>query len=161
MKRVVLLLGSVFFVGFTTFAQQKDSVIKKEKNMELKSLTPNLMVKDVNKTLDFYTNVLGFELLQTVPEDGIFEWGFVKYGNVKLMFQKETSIKSEYKELENFKNGGALTFYIRVEGLQNWYEKIKDKTNVIKPLHKTPYEANEFAIIDINGFILSFSDLPD
>lgn len=127
--------------------------------MELKSLTPNLMVKDVNKTLDFYTNVLGFELLQTVPEKGTFDWGFVKSGNVKLMVQKETSIKSEYKELDGYENGGAQTLYIQVEGLQKWYETIKDKTNVIKPMHKTFYGANEFAIMDINGFILTFSDI--
>ncbi|MCD4698818.1 MAG: VOC family protein [Bacteroidales bacterium] len=127
--------------------------------MELKSLTPNLMVKDVNKTLDFYTNVLGFELLQTVPEKGTFDWGFVKLGNVMLMFQKDTSIKAEYKELENYEKGGAFTLYIQVEELQKWYETIKDKTKVIKPWHKTFYGANEFAIIDINGFILTFSDI--
>ena len=127
--------------------------------MQLQSLTPNLMVKDVNKTLDYYTNVLGFELIQTVPEKGIFDWGFVKLGNVKLMIQKETSIKSEYKELENYKTGGALTLYIQVEELQKWHETIKDKTNVIKPMQKTFYGANEFAIMDINGFILAFSDI--
>ena len=127
--------------------------------MELKSLTPNLMVKDVNKTLDFYTNVLGFELLQTVPEKGTFDWGFVKSGNVMLMFQKDTSIKAEYKELENYEKGGALTLYIQVEELQKWHETIKDKTNVINPMHKTFYGANEFAIMDINGFILTFSDI--
>ena len=127
--------------------------------MELKSLTPNLMVKNVNETLEYYTNILGFTLLQTVPEKGIFDWGFVKSGNVKLMVQKETSIKSEYKELESYENGGALTFYIQVEGLQKWYETIKDKTNVIKSMHKTFYGANEFAIEDINGFILTFSDV--
>jgi uncharacterized glyoxalase superfamily protein PhnB len=116
-------------------------------------------VKDVNKTLDFYTNVLGFELLQTVPEKGTFDWGFVKSGNVMLMFQKDTSIKAEYKELENYEKGGALILYIQVEELQKLHETIKDKTNVINPMHKTFYGANEFAIMDINGFILTFSDI--
>lgn len=46
-----------------------------------------------------------------------------------------------------------------VEDLQKWYKAIKDKTNVIKPMHKTFYGANEFAIMDINGFILTFSDI--
>jgi uncharacterized glyoxalase superfamily protein PhnB len=127
--------------------------------MQLQSLTPNLMVKDVNKTLDYYINVLGFELLQTVPEKGTFDWGFVQSGNVKLMIQKETSIKLEYKELENYENGGALTFYIQVEDLQKLHKTIKAQTNVIKPMHKTFYGANEFSIMDINGFILTFSDI--
>ncbi len=127
--------------------------------MELKSLTPNLMVKNVNETLEYYTNILGFTLLQTVPEKGIFDWGFVKLDNVKLMIQKDTSIKAEYKELENYEKGGALTLYIQVEDLQKWHETIKDKANVINPMHKTFYGANEFAIMDINGFILTFSDI--
>ncbi len=127
--------------------------------MILQSLTPNLMVKDVNLTLDYYINILGFELLQTVPEKGILDWAFVKLGEVKIMIQKETSIQLEYKELKQYKSGGALTFYIKVKGLQKWYETIKDKTNVIKSMHKTFYGANEFAIIDLNGFILTFSDI--
>lgn len=39
----------------------------------MKKLTPNLMVKDVKKTVDFYKNNFGFELVMAVPEtqDGI------------------------------------------------------------------------------------------
>jgi len=36
--------------------------------MEYKDLMPNLMVKDVGKTIDFYTRILGFNVLATVPE---------------------------------------------------------------------------------------------
>ena len=75
------------------------------------------------------------------------------------MFQKDKSIKAEYKELENYEKGGALTLYIQVEDLQKWYKTIKDKANIINPMHKTFYGANEFAIMDINGFILTFSDI--
>ncbi len=41
--------------------------------MVLKKLTPNLMVKDVNRTIKFYKEFLSFELAQTVPEAGQFE----------------------------------------------------------------------------------------
>lgn len=127
--------------------------------MELKSLTPNLMVKSVNETLDFYIDILGFELLQTVPEEGNLDWGFVQKDSVLIMFQKDTSIRGEYPELNNYQEGGALTLYIKVDELQAWYGRIKDKTNLIKPMNKTFYGANEFAIQDPNGFILTFSDI--
>lgn len=127
--------------------------------MELQSLTPNLMVKNVNETLDFYRNILGFKLLQTVPEEGTFDWGFVQKNGVLIMFQKDNSIREEYPELKNYQEGGALTLYIKVNDLQEWYGQIKDKTNVIKPMKKTFYGANEFAIQDLNGFILTFSDI--
>ena len=127
--------------------------------MKLNSLTPNLMVKSVNDTLDFYTDILGFELLQTVPDNGTFDWGFVQKDSVLIMFQKDHSIREEYPELNDYKQGGALTLYIKVDDLPKWYAHIKDKTKVIKPLHKTFYGANEFAIQDLNGFILTFSDI--
>ena len=67
--------------------------------------------------------------------------------------------KSNKRKLELIERGGSLTLYIQVEDLQKWHETIKEKTNVIKQMHKTFYGANEFAIMDINGFILTFSDV--
>ena len=37
--------------------------------MALKKLTTDLMVKDVNKTIDFYRQILGFEFVMRVPKD--------------------------------------------------------------------------------------------
>lgn len=127
--------------------------------MKLESLTPNLMVKNVNESINFYTSYLGFALLQTVPENGDFEWGFVQKDNVHIMFQREDSIREEYPELEKQLSGGALTFYIKITDLLKFYEKIKTSVKIVHNLHKTPYGANEFSILDPDGFILVFSDI--
>ncbi|PAU93270.1 glyoxalase [Aliifodinibius salipaludis] len=127
--------------------------------MKLQSLTPNLMVEDVNRTIEFYTETLDFELLETVPEEGVLEWAFVRKDNVSLMFQKEESIRDEYPDLKDQKRGGALTLYIKVEDLKSLYQEIKDEVNLTKEMHKTFYGANEFAIKDPNSFILTFSDV--
>ena len=39
----------------------------------MQKLSPNLMVKDVRKTVEYYNNNLGFKLIMAVPEtqDGI------------------------------------------------------------------------------------------
>lgn len=127
--------------------------------MKLQSLTPNLMVKDVNKTIEFYTDILDFEVLQTVPEEGVLEWAMVCRDDVSLMFQKEESIKDEYPELKDQQGGGALTLYIKVEDLENLCQEIKNDVHIIKEMHETFYGANEFAIQDPNSFILTFSDV--
>ncbi|TYP94801.1 putative conserved protein PhnB, glyoxalase superfamily [Fodinibius salinus] len=126
--------------------------------MKLQSLSPNLMVEDVNKTTKFYTDILDFELLQTVPEEGNLEWALVQRDGVSLMFQKKESIRDEYPDLKNQKGGGALTFFIKVEDLEDLYQGIKDKVNLIKDIHETFYGTKEFAIQDPNNFILTFSD---
>lgn len=127
--------------------------------MKLESLTPNLMVEDVTKTIEFYTDVLDFEVIQTVPEEGDLDWGFVRKDEVFLMFQKESSIKDEYPELKDQEKGGALTLYIKVDDLEHLFHSIKDEVNLIKEKHETFYGANEFAIQDPNGFIITFSDI--
>ena len=86
--------------------------------MQIISFSPNLMVKNVNKSIDFYCNILGFTLIQTMPENGEPEWGMVKKDNFFIMFQKEESIKSEYPELSDLNPGGALTFYIKISNIQ-------------------------------------------
>ena len=45
--------------------------------MALNSLTPNLMVNDVEETIEYYTDILGFTLLMTVPETGKLDWAMV------------------------------------------------------------------------------------
>ena len=126
--------------------------------MQIISFSPNLMVKNVNKSIDFYCNILGFTLIQTMPENGEPEWGMVKKDDFFIMFQKEESIKSEYPELNDLNPGGALTFYIKISNIQKFYEEISTQINISHKMHKTFYGADEFAITDPDGFILVFSD---
>lgn len=157
MKKQALLFLYIV-ISMQAFSQTKNEM----ENMKLQSLTPNIMVENVNQTIEFYTNTLGFNLIDTNPTSGNFEWGYVMLDNVGLMFQEEKSLKNEYPELEPSKTnmGGPLSFYIRVENINELYNDIKDKVEVIKPMNKTFYGTDEFAIKDINGFVLTFSDTP-
>ena len=128
---------------------------------ELKSMSPNLMVDDVNSTLDFYVTILGFVKIMTVPETGKLDWAMVQNGAVTLMFQEKKNLKKEYPQLEKFEKGGGITFYISVTNLQEFFNSIKDKVNFVKEMHKTFYGATEFAIEDNNGYILTFSQIAD
>ncbi|TXE13822.1 glyoxalase [Seonamhaeicola algicola] len=128
---------------------------------KLESLTPNIMVKDVNATLDYYATKLGFTLIDTNPESGEYEWGYVMLDNVGMMFQEEKSLKTEYKEMASLKIGGALTFYIRVKDINKYFNQLPKEVNIIKPMNRTFYGTNEFAIMDLNGFILTFSETPE
>jgi uncharacterized glyoxalase superfamily protein PhnB len=125
--------------------------------MEYKDLMPNLMVKNVNKTVDFYKNVLGFNILQTVPESGEFVFAIVNANGVLISFQEEKSIKDEYPQLNSFVQGGGITLYIHVTDVNELFEKIKSKAKIAKELHKTFYGSTDFAVEDCNGYILTFS----
>jgi uncharacterized glyoxalase superfamily protein PhnB len=125
--------------------------------MKFKQLTPNLMVEDVSQTITFYQDTLGFTLLATVPDSGPFDWAMLKRGEVTLMFQAKASLSDEIPALAGREIGGSLSFYIDVTDVKSLYEELQPKVRLAQPLHTTFYGREEFAIIDLNGYILAFA----
>ncbi len=123
----------------------------------LRKLTPNLMVEDVNKTVDFYKNMLGFDVLATVPETGQLNWAMLKQGDVEMQFQTRASLSEEIPAFKDRAIGGTLTLYIDVEDVTALHNALKDKVAIVQAMHTTFYGTQEFAIEDCNSFVLSFS----
>ncbi len=125
----------------------------------LQSLTPNLMVNDVEETIEYYTDILGFTLLRTVPEKGALDWAMVKRNEVIFMFQSAKSLKDNLPRLKGEKPGGGLTFYIKVDGVAELHDQLYEhQVEIISELEKTFYDTLEFSIVDVNGYVLTFSE---
>lgn len=126
----------------------------------MKSISPNIFVTDINKTIDFYKQ-LGFSLTTTVPEesDNII-FAMLTCGNVTFMFQTFESLGNELPTVSR-QNGGSLLLYIQTNEIRNFFDQIKNKVKVIKGLEKTFYGATEFSIEDNNGYLLTFAEDED
>jgi uncharacterized glyoxalase superfamily protein PhnB len=122
----------------------------------MESVTPNIFVKDINKTIDFYKQ-LGFSVVTTVPEQGDFVWAMMTSGNVTFMFQTFESLGSDLPAISR-KDGGSLLLYIQTKGIRKLFDQVKDKMIIVKGIEKTFYGATEFSIQDINGYILTFAE---
>lgn len=122
----------------------------------MEALTPNIFVRDINETINFYKH-LGFSTVMSVPEEGDFVWVMMSCGNVSLMFQTFDSLGTELPEVSR-QDGGSLLLYIRTKDIRTLHEKIKNKVNIIKGLEKTFYGATEFSVLDNNGYILTFAE---
>jgi len=132
------------------------------------SVTPNMMVKDMNQTLDFYTSILGFEFVTGVIENSqdtvsmreenqLLQWAMVTAGNVTLMFQTEKSLTGEIAQFEGTSIGSSSTLFIKVEDVTALYEELKDKVAIVKDLEPTFYGTQEFYFSDCNGYILGIA----
>ena len=128
--------------------------------MQLKKLTPNIMVEDVNQTVEWYRTVLGFAVAATVPDEGTLSWAMLTHGEVALMFQSRASLTEEYPVFQDRKIGGALTFYVDVEDVQGWYDRVEGPATIVTRMHDTFYGSREFAFLDCNGYVLTFSEPP-
>ena len=124
----------------------------------LKKLTPNLMVEDVQQTLAFYCDVLGFHVQMTLPEQPPFDFAIVQRDQVELMFQSRSSLSENVPVLLGQPIGASQTFYIEVEDLQKLYEALRNHVDIVVDLHTTFYGTQEFYFRDVNGYILSFSE---
>jgi len=124
----------------------------------LKRLIPNLMVEDVNKTVQFYQDILGcFELVITDPKEGKYDWALMRCEDVEIMFQSRESLSEKVPELKNAEIGGTSVTYIEAENVEEIYNWISSNAEVIKELHDTPWGRKEFFIKDCNGYILVFA----
>jgi uncharacterized glyoxalase superfamily protein PhnB len=122
----------------------------------MKSVSPNIFVTDINKTIDFYKQ-LGFDLTTTVPEEGNFIFAMMTCGNVTFMFQTFESLGNELPTVSR-QNGGSLLLYIQTTEIRKFFDQVKDKVKVVKGLEKTFYGATEFSIEDNNSYLLTFAE---
>lgn len=122
----------------------------------MNSISPNIFVRDLNKTIAFYKQ-LGFRLSMSVPEESDLVWAMMSCGNVNFMFQSFDSLGDDIPEISR-QDGSSLLFYIQIKEIRKFHEQIKDKVKIIKGLEKTFYGATEFSIQDNNGYVLTFAE---
>lgn len=134
-------------------------------------LTPNIIVKDVNKTVNYYKENLNFTLSMGVDSEKQTSldssggtdliWAMITLNGAELMIQHVDSISEELPEFKMNSAGNSLTLYFRIDRVTDFYEKIKENVDVVKPPYKTFYGSNEFVIRDLNGFYLYFAEMPN
>ncbi len=121
------------------------------------SLTPNIIVDDVNETIDFYQNILGFEMISSVPERGKLDWAMMKNGDTMLMFQSKESIENELPILNDLPSGGSFTLFFVVDDVMAIFEKVKSEVDIVQDIHTTFYDMIEFSFSDLNGVIVTLA----
>jgi uncharacterized glyoxalase superfamily protein PhnB len=125
----------------------------------MNKITPEFIVKDVDATIKYYENILGFEIVAAVPEKGAKEWAMMKCGEAEIMIESAEAAGAELPHLASIpeKPSGVL-LYIETENLADFWRKIEPQADIIQKIHNTPYGAREFVIRDLNGFTLIFGE---
>lgn len=112
----------------------------------MNKLIPILRTKNLEETISFYENVLGFRGKSNFPN-----FVSLSKGDAEIMFiapQEESFQKPELT--------GSL--YIWMENLDEFWETIKDKVQVTTAIDNRQYNARDFSILDNNGYELAFGE---
>jgi uncharacterized glyoxalase superfamily protein PhnB len=104
-------------------------------------------VPDVRATVDWYTSI-GFKLDRQNEEDGEINWAKLTFGNSEVMFQSGGEPSTERRR--------EVDLYITAENVDELYQRLKDRVQVVEDPHDTFYDMREFIIRDFNGFWITF-----
>ena len=113
--------------------------------MKLESVRPVLAVNNIDETVRFYRDVLGFECVNQM--DG---WAALRKDQVELMI----SLPNAHEPFEKPTLTGSI--YFNAADVDAVWEQIKDKVSVVYPIENFFYGMREFAIRDNNGYTLQF-----
>ena len=125
---------------------------------EIKKLTPNLIVSNVEQSLAFYCDVLGFTRTTTVPEQSPFVFAIVQSGTVEIFLNARGPAEEEYPALRGRQLGGTLTLFMEVTHISQIYDALKSRVKVVMPLEKKWYGTTEFAFEDPDGYVITFAE---
>ena len=118
--------------------------------MNFQSLTPNLIVSDIDGSAAFYREVLGFEQITTVPEQPPYVFVWLKHGAVDVFLNVPQDAPP---------SAGTNSMYIKLEGIEALAAKV-EKAGV-KPaiaMHTEFYGMTEFALYDPDGYLIIFAE---
>ena len=95
-----------------------------------KKLTPNLVVDNVERSLAFYVDVLGFSQGVTVPDKFPLVFASVVSGDVEVFFNDKATALKEYPSFAGTPIGLSGTMYIETTGVDAWHERLKSKAPI-------------------------------
>jgi uncharacterized glyoxalase superfamily protein PhnB len=114
-------------------------------------------VADIGATVRWYEERLGFKSYP-FPKSEPYAFASLVRDDVEIMLQRIDGY--EKPDLYSLRgDAGVWDAYIRMEGVRELYDLIRERVSVIRPLKKQFYGDWEFEVKDLNGYVLVFSEL--
>jgi uncharacterized glyoxalase superfamily protein PhnB len=135
----------------------KNQSENQNENRMLTKLTINLIVADVNESIKFYKEVLGFTVTAKVPDKGNFDFAILNYNEIELMLNSQSVVEKEMPDVYPKKIGGTVAFFYEVEDAEILYAKVKPHCEIVKEMHETFYGTREFYFRDLDGYVIGFA----
>ena len=122
-------------------------------------LSPTLAVRDMKRTIEFYTKSLGFSLGMTFPTPDNPEYADLSKDGMVLMFipTRELGIGDDEKL------GTGVNLYLQIDGnIDAYYDELKKKgVGIAVDIKDEPFGIRDFTVEDIDGYQLTFNQVPE
>jgi catechol 2,3-dioxygenase-like lactoylglutathione lyase family enzyme len=127
-------------------------------------LVPELIVSDFARSLEFYTNILGFEVVYDRPEDG---FAFLDRGGAQIMIDERSSNGERDWIAGELAHpfGRGMNLEIEVEDVEALHQScVKHSAKLFLQMEKKWYRrrdallgVRQFIVMDPDGYLLRLS----
>ncbi|KLN61610.1 glyoxalase [Kiloniella spongiae] len=133
--------------------------------MSRPKLVPELLCSDLEVSLDFYVNIIGFRVLYDRPEN---RFAYLEMGGVEMMLDETPEISSDEGDWWTARAtkpyGRGVNFMIEVADVHAIHDRLKRlRWPLFRPMEDQWYRAGEskvgnreFLVQDPDGYLLRF-----
>ena len=123
-----------------------------ESEMELRL---ELFVEDMDAAIDFYTRVVGFELVRNEPD----YYASLCNGNVILGLGPVSKLPAQggyfTRDITDQRRGLGVEIVLEVDDVDAWHRRVLASGRpVFEPLQERPWGLRDFRIVDPDGYYL-------
>jgi hypothetical protein len=114
-----------------------------------KKAVPMFHVQDVRATVAWYESI-GFKVVATYGNESgdNFSFAIVSFGSSEVMFNTQGKPSDKWRR--------EVDLYVYTDNVDEIYESLKDRVDVVEPPHDTFYGMREVIIRDLNRFWITF-----
>src|SRR5229473_3074457 len=154
--RSLLTVFTALFLFFS-LAPGRANPSEETKSMNVKRVTPVLLVKEIEPIVPFWVDRLGFTKTIEVPDGN--KLGFVAFqkGTAEVMYQTYASVEKDApKEVAATAGKGPTYLYMEVDNLDAVLAAMKD-VKIVMPVRTAFYGMREFSVQDPGGHFITFA----
>lgn len=119
------------------------------------SLAACFPVADISSTIKWYEEQLAFTG-DPFPDREPYVFAILRRDDIEIFLQRVEGYQKP--DLYSTRPGGVWDAYLRIEGVRDLYEEVREEVTIVQPLRRQPYGNWEFEVEDPNGYILVFSE---
>ena len=127
---------------------------------KLKSLTPVIIVDEVEPCVQFWMDRLGFEKPSEVPgDDGRLVFAILQKDGIELMYQTKMSVIADSPNQEKDLAGHSTALFFTVPSMADLdaIEQALKGAPMVKERHQTFYGSTEFYVREPGGNVVGFA----
>lgn len=112
-------------------------------------VVPMIHVPDVRATAAWYEGI-GFTVLRTHEDEGFMSWALLSFGATEIMLNEGGRTSTEHRR--------EVDLYVHVENVNDLYQQLKGRAEIVEDLYDAIYGMREFIIRDLNRFWITFGE---